>query len=74
MAWGHVLSTPVRLFRARRYKDGGPAAVANFEAGVEGFTTRAFRGCGIVTSEPFEVSDGTLAFKTPSVYSEAHRC
>ena len=41
------------------YKDGGPAAVANFEAGVEGFTTRAFRGCGIVTSEPFEVSDGT---------------
>lgn len=33
--------------------------MANFEAGVEGFTTRAFRGCGIVTSEPFEVSDGT---------------
>jgi hypothetical protein len=40
------------------YKEGGPAAVANFEAGVEGFTTRAFRGCGVVTSEPFEVSDG----------------
>lgn len=42
---------------ARRYKEGGPAAVANFEAGVQGFTTRAFRGCGVVTSEPFEVSD-----------------
>ena len=39
------------------YKEGGPAAVANFEAGVQGFTTRAFRGCGVVTSEPFEVSD-----------------
>lgn len=39
------------------YKEGGPAAIANFEAGVEGFTTRAFRGCGVVTSEPFEVSD-----------------
>lgn len=31
--------------------------MANFEAGVQGFTTRAFRGCGVVTSEPFEVSD-----------------
>ena len=38
-------------------QEGGPAAVANFEAGVQGFTTRAFRGCGVVTSEPFEVSD-----------------
>jgi hypothetical protein len=45
------------LLFARRYKEGGPAAVANFEAGVQGFTTRAFRGCGVVTSEPFEVSD-----------------
>ena len=43
------------------YKEGGPAAVANFEAGVEGFTTRAFRGCGVVTSDPFEVSDGEIA-------------
>lgn len=44
----------------RSYKEGGPAAVANFEAGAEGFTARAFRGCGVVTSDPFEVSDGTL--------------
>lgn len=29
-----------------------------FDAGVEGFETRAFRGCGVVTSDPFEVSDG----------------
>lgn len=46
------------LLRFGRYKDGGPAAIANFEAGVEGFTTRAFRGCGVTTSDPFEVSDG----------------
>ena len=40
------------------YKEGGPAAEARFEAGVAGFEARAFRGCGIFTSEPFEVSDG----------------
>ena len=39
------------------YKEGGPAAEARFEAGVSGFEARAFRGCGVVTSEPFEVSD-----------------
>jgi len=39
------------------YKEGGPAAEARFEAGVAGFEARAFRGCGIFTSEPFEVSD-----------------
>ena len=40
------------------YKEGGPAAEARFEAGVAGFEARAFRGCGVFTSEPFEVSDG----------------
>ena len=40
------------------YKEGGPAAEARFEAGVSGFEARSFRGCGVVTSEPFEVSDG----------------
>jgi hypothetical protein len=39
------------------YEKGGPAAEARFEAGVAGFEARAFRGCGIMTSEPFEVSD-----------------
>jgi len=39
------------------YKEGGPTALAAFEAGAAGFETRAFRGCGIVTSDPFEVSD-----------------
>jgi len=39
------------------YKEGGPAALTAFEAGAEGFETKAFRGCGIVTSDPFEVSD-----------------
>ena len=42
------------------YEKGGPAAEARFEAGVAGFEARAFRGCGIFTSEPFEVSDGAL--------------
>ena len=40
-----------------RYKEGGPAAEARFEAGVAGYEARAFRGCGVFTSEPFEVSD-----------------
>ena len=40
-----------------RYKEAGPAGVAAFEAGVAGQEARAFRGCGIFTSEPFEVSD-----------------
>jgi len=35
-----------------RYKEGGPAAEARFEAGVAGYEARAFRGCGIFTSEP----------------------
>jgi hypothetical protein len=50
-------SPPVHT-AVHRYKEGGPAAITNFEAGAEGFTTRAFRGCGVVTSDPFEVSDG----------------
>ena len=41
----------------RRYKEGGPAAEARFDAGVAGYEARAFRGCGIFTSEPYEVSD-----------------
>ena len=39
------------------YKEGGPAAEARFEAGLAGFEARSFRGCGVMTSEPFEVSD-----------------
>ena len=39
------------------YEKGGPNADARFEAGYEGFESRSFRGCTVVTSEPFEVSD-----------------
>ena len=39
------------------YNVAGPAGPAKFEAGVAGFEARSFRGCGVVTSEPFEVSD-----------------
>jgi len=39
------------------YKEAGPSGQAAFEAGVEGFEARSFRGCGVVTSDPFEVSD-----------------
>jgi len=52
-------STHIRRLRGR-YKEGGPSAAAAFEAGVAGVEARAFRGCGIFTSEPFEVSDGAL--------------
>ena len=49
-----------------RYKEGGPAAEARFEGGVAGFEARSFRGCGVMTSEPFEVSDGALALARPA--------
>ena len=39
------------------YKEGGPSASAAFEAGVQGFESRAFRGMGVFTSVPYEVSD-----------------
>ena len=58
----HLVFSPAHhcppLHRAcAAYEKGGPAAEARFEAGVAGFEARAFRGCGIMTSEPFEVSD-----------------
>ena len=37
---------------------GGPAAQAAFEQGLSGFEARAFRGLGILTSTPYEMSDG----------------
>jgi len=52
------------------YKEGGPAALANFESGVQGFTARAFRGCGVVTSDPFEVSDDTEAVQMLQRFSQ----
>jgi hypothetical protein len=54
----------------RRYKEGGPAAIANFEAGAEGFTTRAFRGCGVVTSDPFTISEDTEAVQMLQRFSQ----
>ena len=39
------------------YNVAGPAGPAKFEAGVAGYEARAFRGCGVVTSSPFEISD-----------------
>ena len=39
------------------YAVAGPKADAAFEAGAAGFQAKGFRGCGIFTSEPFEVSD-----------------
>ena len=43
------------------YKEGGPSAVATFDAGYEGFASRAYRGMGVVTSDPFEISDDSEA-------------
>ena len=57
-------STPIHAFRAltpplppRSYSFAGPTGPSNFEAGVNGYETRAFRGCGVFASTPFEVSD-----------------
>ena len=55
------------------FEKAGPSGTATFEGGVAGYEARAFRGCGVVTSEPFEVSDGASelqaepASKTPPV-------
>ena len=54
------------------YKEGGPAAEARFEAGVAGMEARAFRGCGIFTSEPFEVSDDQV--RLPSRFAPLSFC
>ena len=39
------------------YNIAGPSGPEKFEAGVAGYEARAFRGCGVVTSSPFEISD-----------------
>ena len=39
------------------YNIAGPAGPEKFEGGVQGYEARAFRGCGVVTSTPFEISD-----------------
>ncbi len=39
------------------YSAGGSKAQSEFDSGLQGFSTRAFRGLGVVTTEPFEVSD-----------------
>lgn len=41
-----------------KFSEGGERAVANFDAGKAGYEARAFRGLGVFTSSPFEVSDG----------------
>lgn len=43
------------------YDKGGPNAAATFEAGVEGFKARQYRGMGVVTSDPFEITDDSEA-------------
>jgi hypothetical protein len=40
-----------------KYMDGGERAVTRFEDGVQGYETRAFRGLGVFTSMPYEVSE-----------------
>ncbi len=45
------------------YSFAGPTGPSNFEAGVNGYETRAFRGCGVFTSTPFEVSDESDAMQ-----------
>jgi len=39
------------------YAAGGPKADALFESGMEGFVTRAFRDLGVVTSDPFAITE-----------------
>lgn len=41
-----------------KFMEGGDRAVTNFEGGKAGLEARGFRGLGVFTSMPFEVSDG----------------
>lgn len=41
------------------YNTAGPAGPNNFESGVSGYEQRAFRGCGVFVSNPFETTDDT---------------
>jgi hypothetical protein len=41
---------------------------------VQGFTARAFRGCGVVTSDPFEVSDGARRTAELSLFCPSDAC
>ena len=41
-----------------RFIEGGDRAVTNFESGKAGLEARGFRGLGVFSSMPFEVSDG----------------
>ena len=54
------------------FEKAGPTGQATFEAGVAGFETRAYRGCGVVTSEPFEVSDGARVLPPSSTNPNPH--
>lgn len=42
-----------------KFSDAGPAGPERFEAGVAGYEARAFRGLGVFSSMPYEVSDDT---------------
>ena len=53
----HAASCAPTLRSLCRYIDGGERAVTRFEEGAQGYETRAFRGLGVFTSTPFEVSD-----------------
>ena len=68
----HTRANPQRPTPNLPHQEGGPAAEARFEAGVAGFEARSFRGCGVMTSEPFEVSDGALALARPHRHAHRH--
>jgi hypothetical protein len=53
-----------------KYSEGGPQALAHFEAGALGFEARSFRGCGVVTSDPFDVADDHEAVQMLQRFSQ----
>lgn len=42
-----------------KYSDAGPDGPTRFDGGVDGYEARAFRGLGVFSSSPYEVSDDT---------------
>ena len=61
-----------------KYTEGGERAVSNFEAGMQGYETRAFRGLGVFVSMPYgshsPLQPAARAPRSPFALAREQRC
>ena len=55
------------------YQLAGPAGQAAFNSGVQGFEAQSFRGLGVFSSTPYEVSDGARYPSPDTTPSHIHK-